>query len=149
MKGIETTVLTLFLYLFVSVRSYSLDNNSFQFCSTFNPDCSICMGCCDSPWLVAVWAFCFAEDTILFHQNLISSLVIIIHLHAVFACCVKISLALHEIFNFVPVSYEWNAKEHVASKYCCAWRGFKDLVIDRANGPCRVVKEDVHIIGGY
>jgi hypothetical protein len=31
------------------------------------------MNCCDSPWIIAVWAFCFVEDTILFHQNLIAN----------------------------------------------------------------------------
>jgi hypothetical protein len=52
--------------------------------------------CCDSSWLFAVCAFCFTKNTILFYQNLIVNLVIIIHLHAdaVFVCCVKNSLAL-------------------------------------------------------
>ncbi len=53
----------------------------------------------------SVWAFCFAEDTILFHQNLIANLVIIINLHAIYACCVKIGLVLPVISNFIPVSY--------------------------------------------
>jgi hypothetical protein len=62
---------------------------------------------------------------------------------------VKISLALPVISYFVPVSYEWNVKEHATSKYCCAWRGFKDCVIGRANGSCHIVKEDINIIGSY
>jgi hypothetical protein len=85
------------------------------------------MNCCDSPWLFAVWAFCFAEDTILFHQNLIANLVVIINSHAVFACCVKSSFALPVISNFVPVGYNQDVKEHVASKFCRAWRGFNSL----------------------
>jgi hypothetical protein len=69
------------------------------------------MDCCDSPWLFAIWAFCFAEDTFFCQQNLTAKFVIINNLLAVFACCVKISLALHIIFYFVPVGYEWNVKE--------------------------------------
>jgi hypothetical protein len=84
------------------------------------------MNCCDSPWLLAVWAFCF---------------VIIIN--------VKIGLTLPVISNFVPVGDERNVKEHVALKYCRTWRGLKDCVISRANGPCRIVKVDNDVIRGY
>jgi hypothetical protein len=72
------------------------------------------MNCCDSPWLFAVWAFCFAEDTFLCQQSLIANFVIIIDLLAIFACHVKIGLTLPVISNFVPVGYEWNVEEHVA-----------------------------------
>jgi hypothetical protein len=90
MRGIEVNVLTLFLYLFVSVRCNLPDIDPFRFCSMLNPDCFICMDCCDSPWLFAIQAFYFAEDIILFHQNLNVNFVIIIKLHAVFACCIEI-----------------------------------------------------------
>ena len=103
-------------------------------CSALNPHCSIRMNCCVSPWLFAVWAFCFAEDTFLCQQSLIANLVIIVDLLAIFACCTKIGLTLPANSNFVPVGYEWNVKEHVPPKYCCTWRGFKDCMIGRANG---------------
>jgi hypothetical protein len=121
--------------LFLCEKGYSPDIESFQFCSALNPDSSICMDCCDSPWLFAVWAFCFAEDTFFCQQNLIANFVIIVDLLAVLACHVKISLALPIISYFVPVGYERNVKEHVASNYCHAWSGFKDCVIGRVNGP--------------
>jgi hypothetical protein len=121
----------------------------FLFYSALNPDCSIHKKCHDIPWLFAVWAFCFVEDNILLHQNLIANLVIIINSRAVLRCCVKIGLALPIISNYIPVGYKRDVKEHVASKYCHAWRGFKDCVIGRANGPCRIVKEDINVIGGY
>jgi hypothetical protein len=76
--------------------------------------------------------------------------VIIVDLLAIFACRTKISLTLPVISIFVPVGYEWNVEEHIASKYCRNWRGgFKDCMIGRANGPCRVVKEDIDVIRGY
>jgi hypothetical protein len=56
----------------------------------------------------------------------------------VFAFCAKISLALPVISNFVPVSYGG-----------LTWGGFEDCVIGGENGPCRVVKEDIYVIGGY
>jgi hypothetical protein len=88
----------------------------------------------------AVWGFCFAEDTFLCQQNLIANFVIIVDLFAIYACCVKISLMLPSISNFVPVGYERNVKEHIVPKYCRTWRGFKNCVIGRANGSCRVVQ---------
>jgi hypothetical protein len=106
------------------------------------------MNCRDSPWLLAVWAFCFAEDTFLCQLNLITNFVITINSLAIFACRVEIGLMLPVISNFVQVGYEWNVEEHVAPKYCCTWRGFKDCVIGRANGPCRIVKEDINVIKG-
>ncbi len=114
-----------------------------------NPDSSIHMNCCDSPWLFAVWAFCFAEDTFFCQQNLIANFLIIVDLLAVYACRVKISLALPVISYFVLVGYEQNVEEHVAPKYRRTWRGFKDCMIGRANGPCCVVKEDINVIRGY
>jgi hypothetical protein len=93
--------------------------------------------------------FCFAEDTFLCQQNLITNFVIIVDLLASYACCVKISLVLPAISNFVPVGYEWNVKEHIAPKCCHTWRGFEDCVIGRANGLCRVVQKDINIIRGY
>jgi hypothetical protein len=107
------------------------------------------MDCCDSPWLLAIWAFCFAEDTFFCQQNLIANFLIIVVLLAVLACHVKISLALPVISYFVTVGYEQNVEEHVVSKYCRTWRGFKDCVIGRANGSSRIVEEDKDIIGGY
>jgi hypothetical protein len=107
------------------------------------------MNCGDSPWLFAVWAFCFAEDTFLCHQILIANFEIIVNLLAIYASRVKISLTLPVISNYVPVGYEWNVKEHIVSKYCRTWRGFKECVIGRANGPCCVVKEDINLIRGY
>ena len=67
----------------------------------------------------------------------------------VLACCAKISLVLPVISNFVLVGYEGYVKEHVLSKYCRTWGGFEDCVIGGANGPCRVVEEDINVIGGY
>jgi hypothetical protein len=125
--------------LFFYKGGYSLDIKSFRLCSALNPDSSICMNCRDSPWFFAVWVFCFAEDTFLCQQNLIANFVIIINSFAVFACPIKIGLTLPVISNFVRVSYEWNVKEHIAPKYRCTWGGFKDCVIGRANGPCRIV----------
>jgi hypothetical protein len=113
-----------------------------------NPDSSIRMNCSDSPWLFAVWAFCFAEDTFLCHQNFIANFVIIVDLLVIFACRTKISLTLPVISNFVPVGSERNVKEHVASKYRRTRRGLKDCMMGRANGPCRVVKEDIDVIRG-
>ena len=70
--------------------------------------------------------------------------------HAFFlAFCVKIRLALPVISYFIPVGYEGYVKEHVPSKYCRVWGGFEDCVIGGANGPCRVVKEDIDVIRGY
>ncbi len=92
------------IFLFICIRSYSPDIDLFQFRSALNPDCSICKKCRDSPCFFAVWAFCFAEDTILFQQNLIANLVIIINSHAIYACCVKIGLALPVIYNFILVN---------------------------------------------
>ncbi len=100
-------------------------------------------------FLISIWAFCFVKDTFFCQQNLIANFVIIVDLLAVLTCCVKISLMLPVIFYFVPVNYERDVEEHVASKYCRAWRGFKDCVIGRANGPCCIVKEDINIIRGY
>jgi hypothetical protein len=76
-------------------------------------------------------------------------LVIIVDLLTVLACRVKISLVLPVISYFVPVGYEQNVEEHVASKYCCTWRGFNNCINGRANGPCCIVKEDIDVIGGY
>ncbi len=92
---------------------------------------------------------CFVKDTILFYQNLISNLVIIIDVLAIFVGRIKIGLVLPIISNFVPIGYKWDVKEHVVSKYCHAWRDFKDCVVGRVNSPCFIAKEDIHIIGGY
>jgi hypothetical protein len=79
----------------------------------------------------------------------IANFVIIVDAFFVFVFCAKISLALPVISNFVPVVYEGYVKEHVPSKYLRAWGGFEDCVIGGANGPCRAVKEDIDVIGGY
>jgi hypothetical protein len=63
----------------------------------------------------------------LFYQNQIANLVIIIDLHAIFVCCVKIGLALPVISNFISFGYKWDVKEHVACVCCHAWRGFNSL----------------------
>jgi hypothetical protein len=68
-------------------------------------------------------------------QYLITNLVIIINSHA-------------NNLLFFSVGYVWDVEEHVASKYYPAWRGFKDCVIGRANGPYRIIKEDIDIIEG-
>jgi hypothetical protein len=54
-------------YLFVSIGCYSPDIYLFHFCSALNPDGSFRMNCHYSLWLIAVWALCFAEDSILYH----------------------------------------------------------------------------------
>jgi hypothetical protein len=142
----ELTVITSFIYfklhLIISVGCYSLDIESFQFCSALNPDHSICMDCHYSTWLFAVWASCFAEVIVLFHHNLIANLVIIMDTCTVFAGCVKIGLGLPIVSKFVPVGYERDVEEHDASEYCHTWRGFKDCVVGRTNGPCCVVEKD-------
>jgi hypothetical protein len=71
------------------------------------------MDCYDSPWLLAIWAFCFVEDTFFCQQNLIANFVIIVNLLTVFACCIKISLALPVVSYFVPAGYEQNVKEQI------------------------------------
>ncbi len=96
-----------------------------------------------------LWAFFFAEDTFFCQQNLIANFVIIVNSLAALACHVKISLVLPVISYFVPVGYERNVKEHVVSKYCHAWRDFKDCVIGRANGLCHVVNKYIDIIRVY
>ncbi len=70
------------------------------------------MNCCDRPWLFAVCAFYFAEGTFLSQQYLIANFVIIVDMLAIYACCVKISLALPVISNLAPVGYEQNVEEH-------------------------------------
>jgi hypothetical protein len=82
------------------------------------------------------------------NRTLLPTFLTIVDLLAIYACRVKISLALPVISNLVPVGYERNVEEHVGSKYRRAWRGFKDYMIGRANGPCRVVKEDIDVIRG-
>jgi hypothetical protein len=122
-------------------RGYSLDIKSFQLCFALNPDSSIRMMRRDSPSLFAVRAFCFADDTFLCQQNLITNFVIIIKLLTIFACRIKIGLMLPVIYNFVPVGYEWNVKEHIAPKYCRTWGGIKDCVIGRANSHARMSRK--------
>ncbi len=139
----------MFIYFILLKKELLFNIKSFWFCSALNPDCSICKNCHDSPWLFAIWAFCFAEETILSHQYLIANLGIIINFCAILACCVYIGLALPIISYFFPVGYVRDAKDHVAFKYCRAWRVFKDCVIGRANGPCCIVKGDMNVIGGY
>jgi hypothetical protein len=76
------------------------------------------MDCQYSPWLFSVWAFYFAEDTILFHQDFIANLVIIINACAIFVGHIKIGSTLPKVSNLVPVGYGWDAEEHFAFKYC-------------------------------
>ncbi len=103
--------------LFIYKGCYSPDDKSFQYCSALNPDSSICMNCCNSPWLFIVWAFCFAEDTFFCQQYFVTNFIIIINSLDIYACCDKIGLALPVISYFIPVGYERNVEEHVAPKF--------------------------------
>ncbi len=96
-----------------------------------------------------LYGFSDLQSILLLSTEPYRQLVIILDLLTVIMCRIKISLALSVISYFVPVSYEWNVKEHVTSEYCHAWRGFKDCMIGTANGRCRIVKEDTEVIGGY
>jgi hypothetical protein len=59
-----------------------------------NPDSSIRMNCCDSPWLFALVGLCFAEDTFFYHQYFISNLVIIVNTFSVLVLIATISQRL-------------------------------------------------------
>ena len=66
-----------------------------------NPDSSICMNRRYSPGLLVVWALCFAEDSILYHENSVTNFVIIVDMFVVLVCCAKISLVLPVISNIL------------------------------------------------
>ena len=84
-------------------------------------------------------ALCFAEDTIFPYKYFTTNFVIIIYSWIIFTLSIKISLVLPEVSNFVSVSYVGDVEQHISSKYCCAWGGFKYCVVgSRANGPCRI-----------
>ncbi len=55
---------------FICKWLYSPDVKLFHFDSTLNPDSSIHMNCCDSPWLFAVCRLSFVEDTFFNHLYL-------------------------------------------------------------------------------
>jgi hypothetical protein len=54
-------------YFYYQYRCYSPDIESIRLCSALNPDSSICINHRYGPWLFAIWALCFAEDSILYH----------------------------------------------------------------------------------
>jgi len=54
----------------------------------------------------------------------LSPTVIVVNTLIIFMVVTAISLALPIVSNFMPVSYEWNVKEHVSSEYSCTWWGF-------------------------
>ncbi len=94
--------------LFIYKRGYSPGIKSFRLCSALNPDSSMCMNCCDSPWLFAVWPSALQRIPSSVNRTLLPLFVIIIDLLPVYVCCVKISLALPVVSYFVPVGYERN-----------------------------------------
>ena len=72
-------------------------------------------------------ALCFVENTIFTHEYFIANFVIPIDTCLVFMSCVAISLALHIIPNFVPVSYERYAKEHVPPRIAALAEAFSTV----------------------
>ncbi len=60
---------------------------------------------------------------------------------------VKIGESLPMFSDFLQISYEQNVEEHVSSKYCCPWGGFKHSMVGRANGQCGVRQKDVYVTG--
>jgi hypothetical protein len=64
---------------------YCLDTKSFRSGSELNPDSSIHMNCCDSPWLFVIVGLCFAEDTFFITSIFISDLVIIVNVLSILA----------------------------------------------------------------
>ncbi len=85
------------------------------------------------------------EDTFFPQQHFLTNLVILINSAFVFMGIVKIGQSLPMFSNFLPVSYEQNVKQHISSKYCCNWGGFKHCMVGRANGPCGVSQKDFHV----
>ncbi len=133
---------------FVCKWCYSPGIKSFLFGPTLNPDSSIFVNCCYSPWILAILRCCFVEDTFFLNKYFISNFMIVVNTSIVLALVAKISQWLPVFSNLMPVSYKWNVKEHVSSKNSGAWWGFKYCMIGRANCPCHVVKENINIIGG-
>ena len=132
----------LFLYVYVQFllvplkeQFYSPDIYSFQFGSACNPDSSICMNYCDCPWFWLFRTLCFAEYTIFQDQYFTTNCIIIINAFLIFTDCILISLALPIVSYFFSVSYERYIEQHISSKDCCTWRGFKYRMIGRVNGP--------------
>ena len=60
----------------VKIGCYSPNVYSRRFCSELNPDCAVCMYCCDSPRVTVETTFCFAEDTFFVHQYIVTNFVI-------------------------------------------------------------------------
>ncbi len=88
-----------------------------------------------------------AEDTFFPQQYFLTDHIIIINSALVFTGIVKICQSLSMFCIFLPVSYERNVEQHISSKYCCTWKGFKHRMVGRANGPCGVWQEDVYVTG--
>ena len=103
----------------------------------------------DCPWFTVIQAFCFVEDTIFPYKYFTTNYVIIIYSWIVFTLSIKISLALPVVSNFVPVSYVGDVEQHIPSKYCRAWGGFKYCMVGRANGPSRIGLECGNVTGCY
>jgi hypothetical protein len=125
MKGIEFTVARLFFLIYRTISSVnaitlwilSLSELGFA----LNPDCSICINCCESPWLFAIFRLCFAEYTFFFIKIFILYFVIIVNASIILALVATISQLLPVLSNFMPVSPKRNFKEHILSKTDCAW----------------------------
>jgi hypothetical protein len=58
---------------------YYPDIKSFRFGSALNPDISIHMNCCYSPWLLAILRLCFAENTFFLNEYFISDFRIVVN----------------------------------------------------------------------
>ncbi len=84
-------ILIQFKELFVCKWRYSPDIMSFQFGSTMNPDNSIRKKCCDSPWFLAIFRLCFAEDIFFLNWYFICNFVIIVNTSSILALIAIIS----------------------------------------------------------
>jgi hypothetical protein len=88
-------VFSLLVTFLVVPRKYRLSTLQLGFLGIYilllNPDSSICMNCCDSPWLFAVVGLCFAEDTYFYHLYFISDLVVIVNAFSVLVLIAMIS----------------------------------------------------------
>ena len=103
----------------------------------FNPDCAICMNWCDCPWITVILAY----------KYFTTNFVIIIYSWNVFTFSVKISLALPVVSNFVPVSFKGDVKQHILSKYCCTWGGFKYHMVGGAMAQATLVRNVTMSLG--
>ena len=60
----------------VKIGCYSPNVYSLRFSFVLNPDCAICIYCCDCPSVTVKTTFCFAEDMLFAHQYLVTNFVI-------------------------------------------------------------------------